>query len=205
MLHRREQYPITPSQRRFPINPKLIIILVALILCGLFIRMESPSTNQHNVPIQISISDITTIDSEPQDSPIIKLKVTLRNPSDQTVSFLRWSTPFDLRAVPMGIFEFKSLATRDLAPCLGLKLNRKMPREGVFSDDDIITIAAGAEETKEIEIKAPEVVLKGGEKYVVKAKGYWMHVLVGDREEAKKTEANVLREDYESEGAEFEV
>ncbi|TGO44072.1 hypothetical protein BOTNAR_0965g00050 [Botryotinia narcissicola] len=63
-----------------------------------------------------------------------------------------------------------------------------MPREGVFSDDDIITIAAGAKETKEIEIKAPEVVLKSGEK-----------------EEAKKTEANVLREDYESEGLEFEV
>ncbi|KAF7948014.1 hypothetical protein EAE96_009082 [Botrytis aclada] len=167
--------------------------------------MESSSINQHNVPIQISITDIATIDSESGNSPIIKLKVTLRNPSDKAVSFLRWSTPFDLRAVPMGIFEFKSLATGDLAPCLGLKLNRKMPREGVFSDDDIITIAEGAEETKAIEIKAPEVVLKSGEKYVVKAKGCWMHVLVGDREEAKKTEAHVLREDYESEGVEFEV
>ncbi|ATZ56099.1 hypothetical protein BCIN_12g06310 [Botrytis cinerea B05.10] len=205
MLHRREEYPIPPSQRRFPINPKLIVILVALVLCGLFIRMDSPSTNQHDIPIQISISDITTIDSEPQSSPIIKLKVTLSNPSDKAVSFLRWSTPFDLRAVPMGIFEFKSVATGDLAPCLGLKLNRKMPREGVFSDDDIITIDAGAKETKDIEIKAPEVVLKSGEKYVVHAKGFWMHVLVGDREEAKKTEANVLREDYESEGVEFEV
>ncbi|TGO44071.1 hypothetical protein BOTNAR_0965g00040 [Botryotinia narcissicola] len=69
--------------------------------------MESPSTNQHDVPIQISISDITTIDRETQDSPIVKLKVTLSNPSDEAISFLKWSTPFDLRAVPMGIFEFK--------------------------------------------------------------------------------------------------
>lgn len=105
----------------------------------------------------------------------------------------------------MGIFKFQSVASGDFAPCLELKLNRKIPREGVFSDDDIITIDAGAEESKTIEIKAPEVVLARGEKYVVNAKGYWMHVLIGEREEAKKADAKVLREDFESEGVEIEV
>ncbi|APA13210.1 hypothetical protein sscle_10g079800 [Sclerotinia sclerotiorum 1980 UF-70] len=167
--------------------------------------MEASPTDQHDVPIQISISDVTSIDSEPSSPPTISLKVTLRNTSDKPVSFLRWSTPFDIRAVPMGIFKFQSVASGDFAPCLELKLNRKIPREGVFSDDDIITIDAGAEESKTIEIKAPEVVLARGEKYVVNAKGYWMHVLIGEREEAKKADAKVLREDFESEGVEIEV
>ncbi|EDN98881.1 predicted protein [Sclerotinia sclerotiorum 1980 UF-70] len=138
--------------------------------------MEASPTDQHDVPIQISISDVTSIDSEPSSPPTISLKVTLRNTSDKPVSFLRWSTPFDIRAVPMGIFKFQSVASGDFAPCLELKLNRKIPREGVFSDDDIITIDAGAEESKTIEIKAPEVVLARGEK-----------------------------EDFESEGVEIEV
>ncbi|KAI9647151.1 hypothetical protein NHQ30_003534 [Ciborinia camelliae] len=167
--------------------------------------MNPPAIEQHNVPIEISISDVTTMDSEAASPPTVSLKVTLRNTSDNPVSFLRWSTPFDLRAVPMGIFKFKSVATGDLAPCLDLKLNRKIPRDGVFSDDDIISIDAGGEESKTIEIKAPEVVLTRGEKYVVNAKGFWMHVFIGEREEAKKADAKVLREDFESDGMEVEV
>ncbi|ESZ91570.1 hypothetical protein SBOR_8040 [Sclerotinia borealis F-4128] len=167
--------------------------------------MDSPLTDQHNVPIQISISDITTIDSEASSSPTVSLKVTLRNTSDKPVSFLRWSTPFDLRAAPMGIFKFKSVAKGDFAPCLDLKLNRKIPRNGVFSDDDIVSIDAGGEESKIIEIKAPEIVLTRGEKYVVNAKGFWMHVLIGGRDETKKADAKVLREDFESDGVEMVV
>lgn len=205
MLHRREQYPIHPSERRLQIIRKLAILLFALILCGLFVRMDSSQTNNHDVPIQISISDVRTIDNESSSPPTVSLKVTLWNTSSKPVSFLRWSTPFDLQAVPIGIIKFRSVATGDFAPCLDLKLNRKMPREGVFSNDDIITLDADGEESKNIEVKAPEVVLTKGEKYVVNAKGFWMHVLVGDREEAKKTDASVLRGDFESEGVEIEV
>ncbi|KAA8571343.1 hypothetical protein EYC84_000663 [Monilinia fructicola] len=167
--------------------------------------MDSFSSEQHNIPIQISISDATTIEGEASSPPSVSLKVTLRNTSEKPVSFLRWSTPFDLRAVSMGIFKFQSVATGELAPCLDVKLGRKMPRAGVFSDDDIVSIDAGGEESRTVEIKAPEVVLTRGEKYVVNARGFWMHVFVGEREEAKKTDANVLREDFESDGVEVEL
>ncbi|PQE06689.1 hypothetical protein CJF30_00008591 [Rutstroemia sp. NJR-2017a BBW] len=95
---------------------------------------------------------------------MVKLKVAFRNKSDKPISFLRWSTPFDPRAVPSGVFEFKSTATGELAPCLNLKLNRKMPESGTYDGEDIEHIDAGGETSKQIEIKAPEVVLSKGEK-----------------------------------------
>lgn len=167
--------------------------------------MDSASTDHRDVPIQISISNITTIDDEVSNPPTISLKVTLRNASDKPVSFLRWSTPFDQRAVPMGIFKFRSIATGHFAPCLDLKINRRIPREGVFSDDDIISIDAGEEVSKTFEVRAPELVLTRGEKYLVNAEGFWMHVFIGDRDEARRTEAEVLSEDFESDGVEVEL
>ncbi|KAM3067246.1 hypothetical protein ACMFMF_009745 [Clarireedia jacksonii] len=163
------------------------------------------SNQSSTIPIQISISDVVTTESETSHSPIVKLKVALRNTSDQPVSFLRWSTPFDPRAVPMGIFEFKSTTSGELATCLNLKLNRKMPESGTYDEEDIEHIDAGGEISKEIEVKAPEVVLSKGEKYVVKAKGSWMHVIFGKKTDIKSDDDRVLRGDFESEGVEVEI
>jgi hypothetical protein len=185
----------------------LVLLLIFLCYCSIGIVSYSKMTSDHSstVPIEVSVLDVIATESETNQSPIVKLKVALRNTSDKPVSFLRWSTPFDPRAVPSGVFEFKSTTTGELAPCLNLKLNRKMPESGSYDREDIEHIDAGGEVSKNIEVKAPEVVLNKGDKYVVKARGSWMHVIVGETTDMKSDDDGVLRGDFESEGVEVEI
>jgi hypothetical protein len=185
----------------------LVLLLIFLSYCSVRIVSYSKMTSDQSstIPIEVSVSDVIVAGSETDHSPVVKLKVALRNTSDKPISFLRWSTPFDPRAVPSGVFEFKSSTTGELAPCLNLKLNRKMPESGTYDEEDIEHIDAGGEISKTIEVKAPEVVLSKGEKYVVKAKGIWMHVVVGERTDMKSDDDGALRGDFESEGVEVEI
>jgi len=169
--------------------------------------MTSPENPQPpTIPIQVTISDISSHVSETSKSPVVNLKITLHNESpDKPISFLRWSSPLDTKSAAMGIFVFTSKSSGNPAPSLNLKLNRKIPDSGVFSSEDTIRIEAGGKVEKELEIKAPEVVLEKGEKYAVSAKGSWTHVLVGDYAELKTDQKGVLRGSFESEALEFEA
>lgn len=171
------------------------IILICIVLRGLsYLTMADTSPN--NFPIELSLSSITILSND--EPPTISLKVTLKNTSDKPLSFLRWSTPFDTSAVRMGIFKFKSLNTGEYAPCLDMKLNRRIPESGIFPEDQIEYIEAGSELSKEIQVKAPDVVLSKTERYEVTAKGNWMHVIEGKQTDTKTREEDILRGRFES-------
>jgi len=157
------------------------------------------------IPLQVTISDAKTVSVDSQ-LPVVSLKITVHNTSpDKTVSFLRWSSPLDLQASPMGIFVFTNLSNGQNAPCVSIKLNRKIPETGVFSNEDTIRIEAGGKVEKDVEVKAPDVRLTKGEKYSVQAKGHWMHVQVSEDTELKTNDGDVLRGGFASEAVELEV
>ncbi|KAH8591551.1 hypothetical protein B0O99DRAFT_690637 [Bisporella sp. PMI_857] len=161
----------------------------------------------HNpdIPLQITISDIRSTRGE-TESPVVILKVTIYNTSsDKGLSFLRWSTPLDKMAVPMGIFVFTSLSSGKPAPCVGLKLNRKIPDSGFFSKDDTIQITAGGKVEMDVEVKAPHVSLDTGERYSVQVVGHWMHVKFGAEAELSAAEEGVIRGGFSSEAVQFDA
>lgn len=192
---------------KIAIATAFVLFYFALSIKWPIVKMASPQPPNPDIPIQVFISEISSIPSETSKSPVVNLKVSLQNTSpDKPVSFLRWSSPLDSKAGAMGIYVFTSKSSGEPAPSLNLKLNRMMPKSGVFSSEDTIRIEAGGKIESDVEIKAPEVVLKKGEKYLVSAKGWWMHVLPGDHAELKTAHTDgVLMGGYESEAVEFEV
>ena len=168
--------------------------------------MSSPESSENpDIPLKITLTHVISSKSE-SNSPTVTLKVTIENTSpDKTVYFLRWSTPFDTRAVPMGIFVFTSTSGGQDAKCLNLKLKRMPPPSGVFSAEDTIRIEAGGTSERNVEVKAPEVVLEKQTRYSVRAQGYWMHVRFGDDPELKTDEDGVMRGDFTSEPVEVDV
>lgn len=155
------------------------------------------------IPLTISISDPTTHDRN--GSPVVTLKVTIENTSDRPLLFLRWNSPFDTKAAPMGIFKFTSLKTGNLAPCHDLKLNRKPPRSGIFSPEDTIRIGPGSKVEESVEVAAPGVKLESGETYSVKAEGHWVHVRLGEHSELLVGDKENLRGEFQSEAVEVIV
>jgi len=155
------------------------------------------------IPLVVSISDIST--NVISSSPTANLKITIHNLSDKSLTFLRWSTPFDPMAVPMGIFVFTSLNDGSTASCFNLKINRKLPESGVFSLEDTVRMKAGETIHNLVEVKAPEVMLQKGEAYSVRAEGNWMHVEVGGDLDLRIEGDNILRGSFASEAIEFSI
>ena len=98
-----------------------------------------------------------------------KLTITISNQDSTTPrTFLQWDTPFDIRALDMGVLRLEDAETGDELPSPGLKLNRKLPPPR----DDLIEVPAGGEVSKEIELKAPWLPTDG-RKVRVRAEGEW--------------------------------
>jgi len=208
--------------QRMPLSPKptlgissvitfVIFATVSVLLytnrntVPVFTMTSSEFSENPEIPLKITLTHVSSSKSE-SNSPSVTLKVTIDNTSpDKTVSFLRWSTPFDTRAVPMGIFVFTSVSDGQVAQCLNLKLKRRLPPSGVFSAEDTIRIEAGGKSEMEVEVKAPEVILEERTRYSVRAEGHWMHVRYGEDQELRTDEDGVMRGDFASEAVEVEV
>lgn len=105
----------------------------------------------------------------------------------------------------MGIFVFTSVSNGQDAECLNLKFKKRLPPSGIFSAEDTIRIEAGGKSEIDAQVKAPEVVLKEGTKYSVRATGHWMHVRFGEDEKLRTDEDGVMRGDFASEAVEVDV
>lgn len=191
---------------------KLVVVALAIYLIYTICHLESavimessedPSSPE--VPIRVIITDILVAESQ-AESPTVTLKITLLNISPDTpLSFLRWSSPLDIKAGAMGLFVFTSKSSGKPAHSMNLKLNRKVPESGVYPSQDTIRLEAGGKVEKEVTIKAPEVVLERGEAYSVSVKGFWMHVVVGDHAELRTEQSGVLSGSFESEAVEIKI
>jgi hypothetical protein len=209
----------------FPLRPKSSSPLQGIAIATVFafiiyftLRLAPFGSASHNsitsnsdhladmIPLFVRISNIEETTSAGAEHPQLNLKVTITNTSpDKPVSFLRWATPFDLKAVTMGIFKFRNLKTGEFAPCLDMKISRKMPESEVFDDEDVIIIEAGKDSEQELVVVAPKVVLDSGEKYEVFAKGRWMYVSVGKTEKLGSSEGKSISGEFESDSVQFEL
>jgi hypothetical protein len=115
---------------------------------------------------------LTLSEKEPRTSPPTLL-VTATNLHDSTsLTLLTWDTPFDDKALPLGIFNIKNTETGELMRNLGLKINRVTPppREAYLEIEPRNAV------TKEVVLSEPAAKLEKGVEYEVQAKGRWKAV-----------------------------
>ena len=101
---------------------------------------------------------------------LVKVQISNASP-DSTFTFLSWDTPFDPRALDLGVVGLSDAVTGKEIPGPGLKLNRKMPAPR----DELIEVEPGKTRTRELELKGfwlPEE----GTKVRIHAHGEWKAV-----------------------------
>ncbi|KIW03544.1 uncharacterized protein PV09_05305 [Verruconis gallopava] len=124
-----------------------------------------PHISQAHLTLELKESDHKTF------PPTIMVVATNLHEST-TVTLLTWDTPFDDKALQLGLFEIKDLQSGHVLPSLGLKLNRKLPppKEAFLEIEPRRAIA------KELVLDGPGVQLEQGRLYEVRAKGTWKAV-----------------------------
>lgn len=124
------------------------------------------------------------------------------------MTLLKWDTPFDDKALLLGIFDIKNVKTGEMLPNLNIKLNRLMPPPR----DAFLEIKPRNAITKEIVLFEPGTKLEKGVEYEIQAKGRWKAVWhasvrdIGD-ENLKKMGGGtgVMTWDFESEVVRFKA
>ena len=120
----------------------------------------------------MALSSLTLSLSQISGSPPT-IAVTLRNTSPSThFTVLTWDTPFDPKAVALGIFRVKDAATGAELPSLDLKINRLMPP----ARDALVELGPGKEVSQEVKFEEPFMKLEKGKQYTVRAIGAWKGV-----------------------------
>lgn len=151
---------------------------------------------------------LTLAVKEPSTSPPTLL-VTATNLHDSTsMTLLKWDTPFDDKALVLGIFDIKNVKSGETLPNLNLKLNRVTPPPR----DAFLEIEARNAISKEIVLSEPGAKLEKDVEYEVQAKGRWKAVWhasvkdVGD-ENLKKMGGGtgVMTWDFESDVVRFKA
>lgn len=91
----------------------------------------------------------------------------------------------DAQVAALGVVSFSSTETGEVAPCLNMKINHRMPRSGYFESDDeqIVHIPAHGKVDTEVVFKEPEVALTKGGEYRARASGFWAGVWIHDHSE----------------------
>ncbi|EPE30597.1 hypothetical protein GLAREA_03564 [Glarea lozoyensis ATCC 20868] len=183
---------------------------ISLLLTGLYLRsFESGQINvmsesQSSVPIEVTLS---VPPSSSSNLGAASIRVTITNNSPHTVWILSWSSPVDARAVVTGMFKFISTTTNKPAPCLDMKINRRMPDFFLPDDDAIVEVPAKGTYEKDFIAKEPEVALTKGDRYRVKTEGWWMRVWVhdGSTDAAKLEVESAISGDFVSNEIEVDI
>jgi hypothetical protein len=136
--------------------------------------MSEPSSS---VPMDVTLSVPPSASS---DLGSAAFRVTITNTSPHAIFILTWQSPIDPRAVRTGMFKFVSTTTNTAAPCMDMKLNRRMPEFFNPDDEAIVEVPAGGKFEEDFIAKEPEVALTKGDRYKVKTEGWWMRYWVHD-------------------------
>jgi hypothetical protein len=183
---------------------------ISLLFTGLYLRsfefgqINIMSESSSSVPIEVTLS---VPPSPSSNLGAAAIRVTITNNSPHTVSILSWSSPIDARAVVTGMFQFVSTTTNKPAPCLDMKINRRMPDFFLPDDDAIVEVPAKGTFEKDFIAKEPEVALTKGDRYRVKTEGWWMRVWVhdGSTDPAKLDVESAISGDFVSNEIEVDI
>lgn len=196
---------INPRSDRARLIPGGVAFLVFFGIAALYVSathllnrasvsMARPHANDIPVlPITVSLSPFAAPqDASADASPSFRVSVTLTNTGDVTLVILKWQTPFAHGAPAMGIFKVTDLRWGTAVPDMGLMIDYLLPendtfvlQKGDYSSDDLLLIRPGESVSEEVKIGDPEVLVKRGKKYSVKAKGVWMAVWIGGDENGR--------------------
>lgn len=97
----------------------------------------------------------------------IPVEVSIYNPAEHPVTFLKWGTPMDPRAGVLGVFTVCDTGSGETLAMETIKISRKLPA----SHDDLIEVSAG--QTLEKAVYLPGLSLQKGHEYSVRAEGIW--------------------------------
>jgi len=160
------------------------------------------SAHQSSLPLSVSLSPSPSPASE--EGLVISLIVTVENTGTSPVSILTWNSPLDPRLSALGLLKFMSVSTGKVASGIDLKINHRVPENGLFTpeDDCIVRIEGGRSVEREVKVKEMEISLVKGEKYRVRLEGWWGTVWVGEGE-LRAGEGRMG--DFKSEGIEVQV
>jgi hypothetical protein len=117
--------------------------------------------------LQLSISE----KSPPTLPPTLLVTVTNLHQST-SLSLLTWDTPFDEKALDLGIFEFIDVDAQRTLRTPELTINRGLPPP----PEAFLEIGPREALTKEIILDSPVTKLEDGKEYDVQAKGRWKAV-----------------------------
>ncbi|KXS98580.1 hypothetical protein AC578_4311 [Pseudocercospora eumusae] len=116
----------------------------------------------------------------------VNIQISNASP-DSTFTFLRWDTPFDPRALDLGVVELSDAVKGVEIPGPGLKLNRKMPAPR----DELIEVEPGKTLTRKLQLKGfwlPEE----GTRVNVRARGEWKAVWKARKDDVPEGELETL-------------
>lgn len=220
---------IKPSSGRARLVPGSIGFLIFLIFLGIAalyvsathllnratVSMARPHANDIPItPITVSLSLLATSQDASADArPSFRVNVTLTNTGDVTLVILKWQTPFAHGAPAMGIFKVTDLRWGTTVRDMGLMIDYLFPEDDTFvlqkghdSSDDLLLIRPGESVNEEVKIGDPEVLVKEGKKYSVKAKGRWMAVWIGEDENGRYAmRDSIVNRYFESEMVEVQT
>jgi hypothetical protein len=132
------------------------------------------STQQEALDPHISKSQLTLElkESDPKTSPPTIIATVTNLHESTTVTLLTWDTPFDEKALLLGLFTIKDIEHDHTIPSPGLKLNRKLPPP----KEAFLEIAPRHAIAKEIVLEGPGAQLEKGARYEIQSKGRWKAV-----------------------------
>lgn len=117
--------------------------------------------------LSLSISE-----KSPATSPPTILVTATNLHQSTSLTLLKWDSPFDEKALVLGIFSFIDTSTNEALPSANLKINRGLPPPR----DAFLEIGPRQAITKEFVLDGPGTKLGKGKEYDVQAKGKWKAV-----------------------------
>lgn len=116
------------------------------------------------------------------------MDIELSNTSaDRAVTFLSWDTPFDPRALDLGVVVLSDADSGEEFPGPGLKLNRKLPP----SLDDLVEIAPGQTMRRELPLKGFWLPEKDT-RIRVHARGEWKAIWTASKAQISEADLKTL-------------
>jgi hypothetical protein len=148
---------------------------VAMTLLGAYYIYQSPTAITYTMSNSSSSNGIPGLElklTQTSRNPP-SLLVTLKNNSPDTpYTLLKWGTPLDPAALNTGVFNIMNKETGDEVEQLVVQINRKMPPP----QEELVTVAPGAEEEFTVVFDKPWMPQQKPAKYKIKAQGNFMGV-----------------------------
>ncbi|KAF2462094.1 hypothetical protein BDY21DRAFT_368225 [Lineolata rhizophorae] len=191
-------------------------VVLAIVALGTFALIWNHSSIAASFPMSAATTDSAAAPAvadlefslAQSSAEPTKLKVTLTNThASSTMTILDWNTPLDPLAPNLGVVHIVNSETGKEVEIPRIMVNRKMPPPRV----DLVELAPGQSETREILLEGPRVSLEKGTRYEVNVSGNYMAVWASPSEQVGETELNQLSGgtamsgQYESEKVAFEI